>query len=144
MSGPSAYRHHIHRDALASITHTLETRGTSGIRTHLGKIKAHNHSIGDDLADALVNQVADDHAPDTTYTTGSNLSIGTRTWPYTVIPQTLGEPTPYRYANLKTYAHTYNTKHTHTPVSQTTKHGALLPRAAADGADFNFHNNTHH
>jgi hypothetical protein len=46
---------------------------------------------------------------------------------------------PHRYTNLKTDTHTYNTKHTHTPFSQTTKHGALLARAAADGADLTFH-----
>jgi hypothetical protein len=40
------------------------------IRTHLGKIKAHNHSLGSDLADTLANQVPDGHRPDTTYTTG--------------------------------------------------------------------------
>jgi hypothetical protein len=49
--------------------------------------------------------------------------IGTWTLPYTLITQTLGEPTPYRYINLKTYAHISNVKH-----------GALLARAAADGA----------
>jgi hypothetical protein len=41
------------------------------------------------------------------------------------------------YTNLKTDAHTYITKQTHTPLSQI--HGALLARAAADGADFTFH-----
>jgi hypothetical protein len=51
---PSAYRHHIHRDTLDSITHTLKTRCKSGICTHLGKIRAHNHSLGNDLADALL------------------------------------------------------------------------------------------
>jgi hypothetical protein len=35
--------------------------------------------------------------------------------------------------------HAYITKDTHTPFSQTTKHGALLARAAAEGADFTFH-----
>jgi hypothetical protein len=38
------------------------------------------------------------------------------------------------YTNLKTDAHTFSTKHTHT-----TKHDILLARAAEDGADFNFH-----
>jgi hypothetical protein len=76
MNCPSAYRHNTHRDTLDSITRTLKTRCPSGIRTHLGKIKAHNHSIGNDLADALDNHVADGHPPDTTYTTGSNVSIG--------------------------------------------------------------------
>ena len=69
---PSAYRHNIHRDTLFSITHTLKTRCDAGIRTHLGKIKAHNHSLGNDLA----NQVAVGHPPDTTYTTGSEVTIG--------------------------------------------------------------------
>jgi hypothetical protein len=78
------------------------------------------------------------HPPDKTYTTCSDMSIGQWTWPYTIIPQTLGEPIPYRYTNLKTDAHTHNTKHTHTPLSQTSKHGALLARAAEDGADFTF------
>jgi hypothetical protein len=50
---PTAYRHHIHRDTLDSMTHTLKTRCNFGIRTDLGKIKAHNHSIGNDLADTL-------------------------------------------------------------------------------------------
>jgi hypothetical protein len=40
------------------------------------------------------------------------------------------------------YADTYNTKHTHTPLSQTSKHGALLARAGAAGADFTFHKTT--
>jgi hypothetical protein len=137
MNCPSAYGHNIHRHTLLSITHTLKTRCDSGIRTHLGKSKAHNHSIGNDLADALSNQAADGHPPDTTYTTGSNVSISHWTWPYTFIPQTLEEPIPYRITNLKTDAHTYNTKHT--PISKTTKHGALLACAAEDGADFTFH-----
>jgi hypothetical protein len=47
---PSAYRHNIHRDKLESITHTLKTRC---IRTNLGKIKAHNHSIGNDLGGCM-------------------------------------------------------------------------------------------
>jgi hypothetical protein len=136
---PSAYRHNVHRETLDSITHTLKTRCDSGIRTHIGKIKAHNHSIGNDLANILANQVADGHSPDTTNTTGSYVSIRHWTWPYTLIPQTLEEPIPYRYTNLKTDAQTYSTKHTHTPLSQTTKHGTLLARAAADGADFTFH-----
>jgi hypothetical protein len=55
------------------------------------------------------------------------------------LPPTLGEPTPYMYTYLNTYVHKYNIKHTHTPLSQTTKHGALLPRAASDGADFSSH-----
>jgi ribonuclease HI len=73
---PSAYIHNIHRDTLLSITHTLKTRCNAGIRTHLGKIKAHNHTLGNDLADTLANQVADGHPPDTTYTTSSEVSIG--------------------------------------------------------------------
>jgi ribonuclease HI len=136
---PSAYSHNIHRDTLLTITHTLQTRCDASIRTHLGKIKAHNHSQGNDLADTLANQVADGHPPDTTYTTCSVVTIGHWTSPYTLIPQTLGEPIPYRYTNLKAEAPTYSTKHTLTPLSQTTKHGALLARAAEDGADFSFH-----
>jgi hypothetical protein len=63
MHCPSAYRHHIHRDTLNSITHTLKTRCKSGIRTYLGKIKAHNHSLGNLWITKL-------HPPDTTCTTG--------------------------------------------------------------------------
>jgi hypothetical protein len=136
---PSAYRHNIHRETLLSVTQTLKARCNAGIRTHLGKIKAHNHSLRNDLADTLANQAANGNPPNTTYTTGSDVSIGHWTWPYTLIPQTLGEPIPYRYTNLKTDAHTYSTKQTHTPLSQTPKHGALLARAAEDGADFTFH-----
>jgi ribonuclease HI len=73
---PPAYRHNIHRDTLHSITHTLKTRCDAGIRRHLGKIKAHNHSLGNDLADTLANQVAEGHPPDTSYTTGSEFTIG--------------------------------------------------------------------
>ena len=51
----------------------------------------------------------------------------------------LGEPISYKYTNLKTDAHIHSTKHTHTHPSQTSKHGALLARAAEDGADFSFH-----
>jgi hypothetical protein len=47
------------------------------------------------------------------------------------------------YTNLKTFAHTYITKHTHTPLSQTTAHGALLASAGADGAGFTLHKNIH-
>jgi hypothetical protein len=83
---PSAYRHNIHRDTLLAITHTLKTRCNTSLRTHLGKIKAHNHSLGNDLADTLANQVADGHPPNTTYTTASKESIGHWTWPYTLIP----------------------------------------------------------
>jgi ribonuclease HI len=106
MNCPSGYRHNIHRDTLISVTNTLKTRCESGIRTHLGKIKTHNHSLGNDLADTLANQVADGHPPDTTYITGSDVWIGHWTWPYTLIPQTLREPIPYKYTNLKTDAHT--------------------------------------
>jgi hypothetical protein len=70
MNCPSAYRHHIHRDTLDSITHALKTHCYSDIRTHLCKIKAHNHSLDNDLADALAHKGADGHPPDTTYTTG--------------------------------------------------------------------------
>jgi hypothetical protein len=76
MNCPSAYRHNIHRDTLRSITHTLNTRCELGIRTHLGKINVHTHSLGNDLADTLANQVADGHSPDTTHTTHSDVSIG--------------------------------------------------------------------
>jgi hypothetical protein len=112
-------------------------------RTQFGKIKAHNHSLGNDLADTLANQDANEHLPDTTYTTCSDVSIGRWTLPYTLLPQTLGEPIPYRYINLKTdaHTHTHNTKHTHTPLSHTSKHGALLARAKEDGTDFTFHKN---
>jgi hypothetical protein len=71
MNCSSAYRHIIHRDTLRSITHTLKIRcEPAGIRTHLVKVKAHNHSLGNDLAYTLANQVADGHSPDTTYTPG--------------------------------------------------------------------------
>jgi hypothetical protein len=137
---PSAYRHNLHRDTLTSITHTLQTRCESGIRTHLGIIKAHNHSIGNDLADSLASQVADGHPPDTAYTTGSKALIGHWTLPYTLIPQTAqGDPIPYKYTNLKSDAHTYRTKHTYTPLEHTTEHGALLARTEAERADFTFH-----
>jgi hypothetical protein len=66
------------------------------------------------------------------------VSIGHWTWPYTLIPQTLGEPIPCSYTNLKIDVHTYITKHTHTPLSQTVKHGTLPALAAADGADITF------
>jgi hypothetical protein len=79
MKCPFVYRHHIHRDTLTSISHTLNIRRTSGIRIHLGKINAHNHYIGNDLADARANQVGDGHPPDTTYATRANVSIGTWT-----------------------------------------------------------------
>jgi hypothetical protein len=140
MSCTTAYRHHIHRDTLDSITYTLKTRCNSGISTHLGKIKAHNHSLGNDLGDILANLVADGHPLDLSYTTCSKVSLGHWTWPYTLIPQTLGEPIPYKHTNLKTHAHTYSTtKYTYTPIAQTSKHGACLARAAADEADFTFH-----
>jgi hypothetical protein len=67
---PYAYQHHIHRETLEYITHNLYTRCTSGIRTHLGNIKAHNHSLGNNHADAMANQVADGHPLDTTYDIG--------------------------------------------------------------------------
>jgi hypothetical protein len=89
LSCPTTYRHNTHRDTLLSISHTLQTRCDAGIRTHLGKIKAHNHSLGNDLADTLANHVADGHPPDTTYTTGSDVSIGHWTLPYTLSSQTL-------------------------------------------------------
>jgi hypothetical protein len=133
MNCPSAYRHHTHRDTLTSVTHTLKTRCTSGIRTHLGKIKARNHYVGSDLADGLANQVADGHSPDMTYNSGLDVSIGTWTWPYTLISQTLGEPTPHRYTNLKTDAHTYNTKHTHTPLSHHQTRRPLRSRQCGRG-----------
>jgi hypothetical protein len=76
MNCPSAYRHNIHRDTLSSITHTLKPRCASGIRTHLGKIKAHNHSLGKNLVDTLANKAADGHPPDTTYTTCPDMLIG--------------------------------------------------------------------
>jgi ribonuclease HI len=59
MNCPSAYRHDIHRDTLFSITHTLQARGESGIRTRICKIKAHNHSLGNDLAYTLAYRAAD-------------------------------------------------------------------------------------
>jgi hypothetical protein len=37
------------------------------------------------------------------------------------------------YTNLKTDAHKYNTKHTLTPLSHTTKHGALIARLRETG-----------
>jgi hypothetical protein len=46
---------------------------------------------------------------------------------------------PYRYTNLKSGAYIFSTKHTLTPLSHTTNHGALLARAAEDGADFTLH-----
>jgi hypothetical protein len=36
------------------------------------------------------------------------------------------------------HTHTTPNTHTHTPLSQTTKHGARLARAAEDGAGFTF------
>jgi hypothetical protein len=116
------YRHRIHRETFESITNTIKSRCTSGLRTHLGKIKAHNYSIGNDLADSLANLVADGHPLDTTYTTCSDTPISTLTWPYTLIALTQGGPTPYRYTNPKADAHNYITKHTHirpypTPLS---------------------------
>jgi hypothetical protein len=138
MNCPSAYRHDIHRVTLSSITHTIKTRCDSGIRTHLGKIKAHSHSLGNDLADILANHAADGHPPDSTYTTGSDVSIGHWTWPYTLIPQTLGEPIPYRYTNLRTDAHTYNTKHTQTHT-HLTHHQTRCPPSPRSGGRRRLH-----
>jgi hypothetical protein len=39
----TAYHHHIHRETFESITHTLHTQCTSGLRTYLSKIKAAPH-----------------------------------------------------------------------------------------------------
>jgi hypothetical protein len=64
-------------------------------------MKAHNNPLGNDLADTIANQAADGHPFDITYTTGSDVSIGHLTSPYTLIPQTTGGPIPYRYTNLK-------------------------------------------
>jgi hypothetical protein len=67
-------------------------RCTSGIRTHLGKIKAHYRSLGIDYADTLAIQVADEHHPNKIYITGLKASIGIWIWPpYTLIPKTHGE-----------------------------------------------------
>jgi hypothetical protein len=55
MRYPFAYRYHIHRETIESITKTLHTRCILGIHTHLGKVKVHNHSIGNNRADALAN-----------------------------------------------------------------------------------------
>jgi hypothetical protein len=112
MNCSSAYRHHIHRDTLDLIAHSLKTRCKSGIRTHLGKVNAHHHSLGNDLVDALAKQVADGHPPDTTYTTDLHVSTGTCTRPYTLIFQILGEPMPHMYTDHKNDEHLYNTKHT--------------------------------
>jgi hypothetical protein len=119
MNYPNKYRHHIHHGIIESITNTVRSRLTFGIRTHLGKVKAHNHSIGNDLADALANLVADGNPHDAPYTICSYLSIGTWTSPYTFMSQTLGGPTPYRYTNLKTDTHKYSTKHTYISLSTT-------------------------
>jgi ribonuclease HI len=72
MGCPTAYRHQIHRETLEPIRHNLRTRRTSGIRTHLGKLKAHSHSLGNKHADALANQVADRHHRPTRLTTRVN------------------------------------------------------------------------
>jgi hypothetical protein len=125
MNCPSAFRHHIRRDALALITHTLKTCCTPCIRTRLGIIKVHNHTIGNGLANTLANQVSDGHPPDTNCTTDSYLSIGTWTWPYTIIPQTLGVPQSHRYTNLKTDAHMQHQTHPYAPL---TDHQARRPR----------------
>jgi hypothetical protein len=120
--------------------HTPSTpRYTSGICTHLGSTKGHNHPLGNDPAEALANQVAYGHHPERTYNTESDVSIGTLTWPCTLIPHTHGDPTPFRYTTLEANAHYYNNKQTHTPLSRTTKHGALSASAASDGANFSFH-----
>jgi hypothetical protein len=41
--------------------------------------------------------------------------------------------------NLKSNEHKQSIKHTHTPLSNTTKYNALLATATSDGADFSFH-----
>jgi hypothetical protein len=117
----------------------IKTRYAPGIRTHDGKNLSHNRSLGNDLADALANQVADGHLTDTTFTACLHVSFGTLTWPYTRITPPQGDPTAFRYTNLRSEAYKHNIKHTHTPLAHTTKHGALLARAAADGAGFSLH-----
>jgi hypothetical protein len=77
MRSPTANRHNKHRGTLESITQTLHTRYTAGIRTRLGKMNKHNHSLGNDHADALANQVAGGHHPNTTNITCSDVSLGT-------------------------------------------------------------------
>jgi hypothetical protein len=74
---PAAYRHHIHRDTLVSITNTRQTRCNLDTRTHLGVIRAHSRCLGNNLVDALASKVTDGHLSDTTYTTGSKVYIGT-------------------------------------------------------------------
>jgi hypothetical protein len=68
--------------------------------------------------------------------------IGHWTWPYTLTPQTLGEPIAYRYTNLKTYAHTHSTKHTHTPF---THHQTRCPPSSRSEGRCRLHlpQNTH-
>jgi hypothetical protein len=133
MHCPSAFRHHIHRETLESITQTLHTRWTSGIRTQIGKIKAHNHFLGNDHADALANQLADEHPPDTTHDTSLDLSNGTWTWPYTLIHQPQGEPTPYMYTNLKSTAHKPSIKHNYSPFPTPPNTAPYLPKPPPTG-----------
>jgi ribonuclease HI len=73
---PHAMQEHPHREILSSIIHTLQTRTTACLTTHLGIIKAHNNAKGNDLADYLANAVADGNAADAEYYKGAHTHLG--------------------------------------------------------------------
>jgi hypothetical protein len=64
---PHTMRQHFHREMIFSIISTLQTRTAAGLTTHLGKVKAHNNSMGNDQIDNLTDLFAHDQPPDATY-----------------------------------------------------------------------------
>jgi ribonuclease HI len=112
---PHSMRQHVHMDVLSSILSTLQTRSKAGLHTHLGKIKAHNNSKGNDLADHLANTVADGYNSDVIYFKGSHTQIGLWTWPYTTHPDDPNPPKTLTYTTLKCDAKKYSLTHTIPP-----------------------------
>jgi hypothetical protein len=89
---PHIMQQHPHREILSYILSPLQTRTTTGLTTHLGKLNAHNNSKGNNaIVDHVANTVADGQRPDAINFRGARTHIEQWTWPYTTQPD---EPNP--------------------------------------------------
>jgi hypothetical protein len=94
-----------HGERLSYILSTCKTRTTAGLTAHLGKMKAHKNSKGNDIANYLANTVADGQPLDAMYFKGTHTHLGQWTWPpYTTQPDEPYPPKTLIYTNLKTNA----------------------------------------
>jgi hypothetical protein len=119
---------------------TFKSCSEAVIHTHQLKIKYHNNSTGNDIADTPANQssMRRTGTPKPLNTPWNPRSRSMTRHVPTRIPHTHGEPERYQSSNRKSGARKFNLKHTRAPLVDTAERGVVLVRADAEKVGFSY------